>query len=158
EADAHVEAVDVAGRGETVGAVLGVHAVVEEGDLDPFQRDLFAFRVEMQRHRRADAEGGGEEVVRRWPLAIAARGRWLVGDEVMRADADLVTKRSVRADDDRFHGGPPYSQSWVGTASALGVPANHFPSCWPNGTQYHCDDWPARESRAKSPADLRSYG
>src|SRR5258708_19172043 len=97
EADLHVEAVDVAAGREAVGAVLGVHAVVDESDLHAFEGDLLALRVEMQGHRRAGAEARGQEVVRRRAFAASTSVDRLVADEPVRADFDLVAEGARRA-------------------------------------------------------------
>src|SRR5438270_8852353 len=90
-----------AGLRDAVGAVFGVLAVVRDGDVDAFERELLALGVVVERHRRAAAEGRGEEVVGRWSERGAAGVGRLVDHEAVRSGLDVASELAARADDDR---------------------------------------------------------
>ena len=94
--DLDAEAMDEAGLGDAVGAVLGVLAVVRDADVDAFERKLLALGVELQRHRRAAAERRRQRVVGRRSLAGAADVHWLVEHQSVRPGLDFGAKATPR--------------------------------------------------------------
>src|SRR5439155_12067230 len=90
-----IDTVEHAFLGLTVETILGMDPVVRQPHRHALERQLLAFGIEPQRHRRAGTEAREQQIVRAWPRIESADLDWFVGKESVRPTHDLLLEFAI---------------------------------------------------------------
>jgi hypothetical protein len=91
----------------TIGAVLGVNALMFQVYRNGLQRPSFAVGVHPHGHRRAPTQRREQQLIRVRPEIRAARGNWFVYDQAVFTNLNVLCKTALTTNDDFNHGYNP---------------------------------------------------